>query len=108
MDYGNRPDGSAKGKGYFGELKRKDGGVSTEISIGVGINGKEMDVPLIVPTLTKSEIEYLLSNDIKGRKFMDKMPKSIIDKAYEHATMRVQQNKSPFAGPDEIEKAPTE
>jgi hypothetical protein len=41
MDYGNRPDGSAKGGGYFGELKRPDGGVSTEISVGVGIDGKE-------------------------------------------------------------------
>lgn len=108
MDYGNRPDGTAKGKGYFGELKRKDGGVSTEISIGVGIDGKEMDIPLIVPTLNKSELNYLLSNDIKGKQFMSNMPKSIIDKAYEHAVMRVKQDMSPFAGPDEIQKAPTE
>lgn len=106
MDYGNRPDGSAKGKGFFGELKRPDGGVSTEISVGVGINGKEMDVPLIVPTLTKDELRYLLENNIKGKQFMQKMPKSIIEKAYDHAVIRVNEGKSPFAGPDEVQEPP--
>jgi hypothetical protein len=108
MDYGNRPDGSAKGKGFFGELKRPDGNVSTEISVGVGINGKEMDIPLIVPTLTKQELQYLLNNDIKGKKFMANMPKSIIEKAYDHAVIRVNEGKSPFAGPDEVQKGPLE
>ena len=108
MDYGNRPDGSKKGSGFFGELKRPGGGVSTEISIGVGINGKEIDVPLIVPTLNKDELNYLLTTDIKSRNFMSNMPKSIINKAYDHATMRIEEGKSPFAGPDEIKPLPTE
>jgi len=34
-DYGNRPDGSKKGRGYFGEIKRPDGAVSTELSVSV-------------------------------------------------------------------------
>jgi len=51
MDYGMRPDKTAKGSGYFGEIKRPDGNVMTEISIGVGLNGKETLIPLIVPTL---------------------------------------------------------
>jgi hypothetical protein len=55
MDYGNRPDGEKKGKGYFGEMKRPNGDVSTEISVGVGMDGKELEIPLIVPTLTKKE-----------------------------------------------------
>lgn len=107
MDYGNRPDGSAKGMGFFGELKRPDGDVSTEISVGVGMDGKEIDIPLIVPSLTKKELNYLLSTDIKGKNFFTNMPPSIMDKAYEHAQTRIKSGMSPFAGPDEIVEAPT-
>jgi hypothetical protein len=106
MDYGNRPDKSAKGKGFFGELKRPSGGVSTEISIGVGINGKETNIPLIVPTLSRDELNYLLEANPKSKTFFDKMPKSIIDKAVDHASMRMEAGKSPFADPDEIMKVP--
>jgi hypothetical protein len=106
MDYGNRPDGSAKGDGFFGKLKRPDGSVSTEISIGVGINGKEINIPLIVPTLTKKELNYLLSTDVEGKDFFNKMPPSIMDKAYEHADKRIKSGISPFAGPDEILEVP--
>jgi hypothetical protein len=106
MDYGKRQDGSAKGKGFFGELKRPGGGVSTEISIGVGINGKETNIPLIVPTLSKDELSYLLNSDPKSKTFFDKMPKSIIEKAVDHASMRIEAGKSPFAEPDEAVKAP--
>ncbi len=107
MDYGNRPDGSAKGMGFFGELKRPDGDVSTEISVGVGMDGKEMDIPLIVPSLTKKELNYLLSTDIKGKNFFTNMPPSIMDKAYEHAQTRIKSGMSPFAGPDEIVEPPS-
>lgn len=107
MDYGNRPDGSPKGEGFFGLLKRPDGDVSTEISVGVGMDGKEMDIPLIVPGLTKQELNYLLSTDIKGKNFFTNMPPSIMDKAYEHAETRIKSGMSPFAGPDEIIEAPT-
>lgn len=97
MDYGNRPDGTKKGSGYFGEIKRPDGNVMTEISIGVGLNGKETQVPLIVPTLTKPEMDYLLRNDPKSKTFMSKMPPAIIDKAVEHAVIRIKERRSPFA-----------
>jgi hypothetical protein len=106
MEYGNRPDGSMKGKGYFGEIKRPDGKVSTEISIGVGLNGKETLIPLIVPTLTKSELDYLMKKNPEDEDFMDKLPESIIDKAVDHAVMRMKQNKSPFADDDEIMSMP--
>lgn len=101
MDYGNRPDGTKKGTGFFGEIKRPDGNVMTEISIGVGLNGKETNIPLIVPTLTKQEMDYLLKNDPKSKTFMNKMPPSIIDKAVDHAVMRMKEGKSPFVGADE-------
>lgn len=101
MDYGNRPDGTKKGTGFFGEIKRPDGNVMTEISIGVGLNGKETDIPLIVPTLNKNELNYLMQNNPKSKMFMEKMPPSIIDKAVDHAVMRMKEGKSPFIGPDE-------
>lgn len=97
MDYGNRADGTKKGSGFFGEIKRPDGNVMTEISIGVGLNGKETQVPLIVPTLTKQEMDYLLKNDPKAKNFMSKMPPTIIDKAVEHAVGRINAGRSPFA-----------
>lgn len=94
--YGMRPDGTPKGKGFMGELARPDGGVMTEYSIGVEIDGKERDIPTIVPTLTKKELDLLLNmNDD------DKIPKSIIDKAVEHAQKRIAEGKDVFAGDDE-------
>ena len=101
--WGKRPDGSQKGAGYFGVLKRPDGNVSTEISIGVGLGGKEMDIPLIVPTLTKSELNKLLSMPL-GKNFNP--PESIIKKAVDHARMRIDQGKSPFAAPGEQMEMP--
>lgn len=101
MDYGNRPDGTKKGTGFFGEIKRPDGNVMTEISVGVGLNGKEVNIPLIVPTLDKKELNYLMRNDPKSSQFMDLMPPSIMNKAVDHAAMRMKEGKSPFISPDE-------
>jgi hypothetical protein len=106
MDYGMRPDKTAKGSGYFGEIKRPDGNVMTEISIGVGLNGKETLIPLIVPTLNKSELNYLMRNNPDSEMFMEKMPKSIMNKAVDHAVMRMKENKSPFASPEEVTQMP--
>jgi len=106
MNYQTRPDGSAKGDGFFGKLNRPDGSVSTEISVSVGMNGKEMNIPLIVPTLTKQELNYLLSTDVESKSFFSNMPPSIMDKAYEHAKMRIKSGMSPFADEDEMMEAP--
>ena len=97
FDYGNRADGTEKGMGYFGELKRPDGAISTEVSVGVNIGGKEMDIPSLVPTLTKEEINTVLS-----LKDGQPMPESIVRKAAEFAKKRIAEGKSPFAGPGEI------
>jgi hypothetical protein len=106
MDYGKRADGEKKGDGYFGPLRRPGGGVSTEISVGVGIDGKEVEIPLIVPTLTKQELDAVLRADPAKKDFFDRIPDTIIDKAYEHAVSRINQGKSPFAGPNDRVKAP--
>jgi hypothetical protein len=107
MDYGMRPDNTPKGAGYFGEIKRPDGKIMTEISIGVGLNGKETLIPLIVPTLNKSELNYLMKNDPGSSKFMDKLPQSIVDKAVDHAVMRMKEKKSPFAEKGDVMSMPS-
>ncbi|OGV36161.1 MAG: hypothetical protein A2020_12210 [Lentisphaerae bacterium GWF2_45_14] len=58
-----RTDGSFKGKGFYGELKRPDGGVSTELSFGTSDvePGKEVEIPALVPGLSQEQKDYLLS-----------------------------------------------
>lgn len=94
-----REDGSTKGTGFLGVLKRPDGGVSTEISVGVNINGKEMEIPTLVPTLTKQEVDYLLS----GGRPTD----AIVQKAAEFAKGRIAEGKSVFASDAESKQMPT-
>jgi len=89
-----------KGLGYFGELKRPDGMISTELSVGVNIDGKEIEIPSLVPTLTKNEIDYLL----KG----NKPTKQILDKAVKHAMKRIKEGQNPFAQKGEQLSKPEE
>lgn len=91
--YGNRLDGTPKGMGYFGELKRPDGKVSTELSVGVNLDGQEHEIPLLVPTLSREEIDHLLKDG-------EPTPE-IMNKAVEFARQRMQQGRSPFAGEGE-------
>lgn len=89
-----REDGTEKGLGFLGPLTRPDGGISTELSIGVQINGKETLIPSIVPTLTEAEIEELLSKE--------GIPSdAIVQKAVDHATSRLKEGRSPFLEEDE-------
>ena len=88
--YGQRKDGTNKGPGFLGELLRPDGDVSTELSIGVNIRGKETEIPALVPSLNKEEIDHLLSGG--------EPTKAIIQKAVDHAKTRITDGKSPFFG----------
>ena len=98
--YGKRNDGTEKGSGYFGELKMKDGSgnIATEMSIGVNIDGKEVEIPMLVPTLSESEKDHLLS----GKKPTD----AIVDKAVAHAMKRMGEGKSPFANSGKLLESP--
>jgi hypothetical protein len=87
-NYGLREDGTPKGKGWLGELKRPDGKVSTELSLGFDFGGKHVLAPALVPTLTQDEVTYLLNGG--------KPTPEIVNKAAEHAKMRMQQGLSPF------------
>ena len=83
-----RADGTQKGPGFLGTLKRPDGKVSTELSIGVNIDGKETEIPTLVPTLTEEEREHL----INGGGVTERIAK----KAVAHAKKRIAEGKSPF------------
>lgn len=95
FDEHTRINGTPKGPGFLGELKRPDGLVSTELSIGSAdvVPGKETLIPALVPTLTKSEIDYALSG---GKIGIGPVGKSIVTKAIIHAKQRIAQGKSPF------------
>ncbi len=93
--FGQRPDGSFKGPGFFGVLERPDGGVSTELSIGVEIDGKEHEIPTLVPNLSHEEIDYLLAGY--------EPTEEIVTKAVDHARGRIDSGKSPFYGSDDEE-----
>jgi hypothetical protein len=97
--YGMRPDGSPKGSGFLGPLKNKRGETMTEYSIGVNIDGKEMDIPTLVPTLSPDEVQAVLSIGPN-----DPLPESIVQKAAAHAKQRIAAGKPVFAGPDESPK----
>jgi hypothetical protein len=85
---------SAKGKGYFGELKHSSGKTSTELSSEFEYEGKTIEYPLIVPTLSIKELDHLLSGE--------KATNEIYDKAESWAKSRIKEGKSPFSQPDEL------
>jgi len=95
-DYGSRPDGSSKSKGFLGEIKLPDGKVATEYSTQSGaikVDGKQIDFPTLVPSLSKEEV-LLMQNEIIPNK--KPIPEAIMQKAIEHAKMRLAKKLSPF------------
>lgn len=92
-DYGNRPDGTKKGNGYFGKLKMQDGSndVATELTIGVNLDGKETNIPALVPSLSSEQKEYLLKGGDPRKR------EDIIKAAVEHAKDRIKNGLSPYA-----------
>ena len=91
-----RSDGSKKSaRGYLGPVENKvQGGTMTEVSVGMEINGKEMEVPTMVPTLTEKEIQTLANMQLEGN--AKNIPESIIIKAKQHALQRIEKGLSPF------------
>ena len=96
-----------KGHGFLGDLKRSAGaivgsgqispGVSTELSVSADIGGKQISFPLIVPSLGRDEINYLLSTP-PGEIFKanPQIAHNIFGKAAEHAISRINRGLSPF------------
>ena len=90
-EYGLRPNGTPKGPGWLGPLPHVGGGVSTELSIGVNLDGKEQLIPALVPTLTQDEINHLLGGGSPTE--------AIVNKAVAHAQPLLAAGKSPFKEP---------
>lgn len=90
-----------KGLGYFGPLTLDNdpGGSMTEYSITSGFDGTDVEYPLLVPTLTRDEVQWLQAN--VGGESRPTIPPSIQRKAADHAMMRMKQGQSPFASVDE-------
>lgn len=87
--FGFRADKTPKGFGFFGPIRTDDDRIMTELGIGVDFDGKETQIPLLVPLLDKDEIELLRTGG--------KPTEEIINKAVEHAKFRMSAGKSPFA-----------
>jgi hypothetical protein len=88
-----RADGTVKGNGFLGILPRPDGLVSSELSVGTtDLTGKEMDIPTLVPTLTRDEVQYLLNTPPATR-----LPASIFRKAIDFARQRMKAGLPVFA-----------
>jgi len=93
--YGLRNDGKTyKGTGWLGELKLPNGGVATEYTIGVNFDGKEIDIPTLVPTLTKAQQELMVNDIIPNNK---PVPNDIVKAAVDFAKMRLANGQSVFA-----------
>ena len=96
--YGKRPDSTEKGDGWLGPIRftKPDGstGVMTEYSVGTNIDGKEMDIPTLVPTLSPEEIELMKTDIAPNGK---KVPDAIFRKAIDHAMKQLNVGKSVWA-----------
>lgn len=91
-----RRDGSRKSaQGFLGPVKNKvTNKTMTELSIDVPFDGKEVQIPTMVPTLTAEEIKILQSQDWEGK--AKDLPRSIVTKAVDHARKRMAQGLNPF------------
>jgi len=91
--YGNRyGTNTPKSSGYFGEIPLQNGSVATEYSVGQDIDGKNVEMPSIVPTLTKEELGHVMRSAETG----SPLPNSVYEKSLAHAKDRISKGQSPF------------
>jgi len=87
-----RLDGSEKSmRGFLGPIENVNGGTMTEYSIGVEIDGEEVQMPSMVPTLSDDEIETM-----RNMRDGDPIPQQIKTKAIDHYYQRIEEGKDPF------------
>jgi hypothetical protein len=84
LDFGYRPSGEKKERGYLGILQNPQGNAMTEYSVDYGFG----DIPSLIPTLMPAELNYILQTGI--------VPQSIDVKLIQHALMRQRLGLSPF------------
>ena len=64
----------------------------------VQIDGKPVDFPTLVPTLTKEEVDLMINEVIPNN---GEVPESVMRKAIDFAQSRIKNGLSPFASPEE-------
>jgi len=104
-----RGDGTQKGSGFLGGIKRLDNpdDISSELSIGVDWGSGEKLIPQMVPTLDDNELKYLLSTPEEKLKVENPdLSKSITQKAVRFAKEREAKGLPFFAQPDESPELP--
>ena len=94
--YGKRyKSNDYKGLGYFGPLQTPSGDTLSELSLDSVINGKQVQYPSVVPTLSADELKSILNKQ--------QITDSIAAKALAHAKQRIAQGRSPFADEGDLE-----
>lgn len=88
-----RLDGSRKGSGWLGVFELPNGTIVSEYSISVELDGQEIEIPTLVPTLTLEERVLVLQSAQDG----SKLTQAIYGKAVRHAISQISNGNSPFA-----------
>ena len=83
-----------KGLGYFGRVPTKGGRTMTELSATFDMDGQQVALPLIVPTLSPDEVKLLQDGG--------EPTENIYRKAFEFAQSRRKQGRDPFAQPQDL------
>jgi hypothetical protein len=95
--FGLRHDKKAyKGMGFLGDLRDPQGVHMTEYSMGVNFDGEEVEIPSIVPTLTKKELKEIVNNK--------NVPDTAVQKAVDFARKRIKEGKSVWASEGDRKK----
>lgn len=95
-------DGEQKQAGWRGILPDGKGGVMTEVSVGTQINGKEVQIPLIVPDSTEEDLRRIAQ--IANGELTD-IPDDLMEKAVAFAKKRINAGKSAFYNGDAEDEA---
>jgi len=108
-DFGKRMDGTPEGTGWLGvkPITYPDGttGETSEYSIRVMFdNGKKVEIPSLVPGLSKEQENLMLTDIIPNHK---RVPPDILRIAVDHAKKRIAEGISPFAANYESPQAKT-
>ena len=94
-----RSDGAQKSaRGFIGPVKNLiSGGTMTEFSTDMNYGGRKIQIPTMVPTLSREEIAYMQRMEPgAGWDMTDPVVKKIINKARAHAKKRMSDGMSPF------------
>ena len=95
-------NGDQKQAGWRGILSDGKGGVMTEVSAGVEIDGKEVEIPLIVPESTKEDLQRIAK--IANGELTD-IPEDLLEKAMSFAKKRLAEGKSAFYNGDKEDES---